>query len=480
MGLYNQNADRQNVSEWAALLDSVKGVPGNAWGAMKDLANAMPDIPTPAENMRRMFPSKMTQTMEQSTWQPIVNRPISEYKVQMPYKPPMLAMASPEEMTQPMTAQNVPESVKAAGGSRPPSPPSVPPVTPQADYLTLLGQMRDKGDAIAGQQRDNAKAMQPFVDNMMEPNLQYDLSPLLALTDSWYGTNLQRGYKSPESGKERTNDLMRLKKSLGDMGVEASGTELNALKALADGTFNYEKFQSDEDYKKQMLEIQRQQNRIMQAKVDNFTPKAGKGLETLDKKVAADFEEDVLKGGLASAQSQIIGLKDLVTQAGSGAMGKISGPDTVSEGVAGSLWSPDAVKFRQAVEQAVQGSLKATLGAQFTEREGKGIMARTYDPNLPPQENLRRLNVLIGNLEAAARSKRDAYEYYQTNGYSMAGYKGMANYEADFLNKTRFGKSESKQPSSQDAEAIAWAQKNPRDPRAAQILNANGIQMGAK
>jgi hypothetical protein len=74
-----------------------------------------------------------------------------------------------------------------------------------------------------------------------------------------------------------------------------------------------------------------------------------------------------------------------------------------------------ALQARDTVRSAIQATLKATLGAQFTEREGEMLLARAYDPRLGVEENVERLERAIKELEdqigakdSLARGRRPA------------------------------------------------------------------------
>ena len=76
------------------------------------------------------------------------------------------------------------------------------------------------------------------------------------------------------------------------------------------------------------------------------------------------------------------------------------------------------------MESVIQQSLRATLGAQFGEREGEQFIRRGYNPSLSAAENLERLIDLRASLEQLVDSEKDAVEYYEKNKKSLRGYKG--------------------------------------------------------
>lgn len=118
---------------------------------------------------------------------------------------------------------------------------------------------------------------------------------------------------------------------------------------------------------------------------------------------------------------------------------------------------PDALRGEKSlmIQKNVQGpafaALKEILGGQFTEQEGKKIAADAYDPRLPPEENLNKIDRAIAELEAKTKDKSRKAQYFEQN-RSLRGYKT------------------DDQPVAPDQEALDWANANPNDPRAQEIL----------
>lgn len=154
------------------------------------------------------------------------------------------------------------------------------------------------------------------------------------------------------------------------------------------------------------------------------------------KAVDENFAKDYLQftqGGAADATKQLSQLQDVVT-----ALGKpnanLSGP------IMGSM--PDMIKkftpagqrsiaMRERVEEVAQRSLRAVLGAQFTEKEGERLISRAYNPNQPEPENAIRVGRLFSQLEQALKAKQDASNYYQKNG-TLQGWQGKMPSMSDF------------------------------------------------
>lgn len=92
-------------------------------------------------------------------------------------------------------------------------------------------------------------------------------------------------------------------------------------------------------------------------------------------------------------------------------------PESVRSRVA-----PDSVKIQQDVERIVQNSLRATLGAQFTEKEGMAFLKRAYNPALKEADNATRLRNIASELQTLADNKQAAIEYLKKN-KTLEGFK---------------------------------------------------------
>jgi len=67
-------------------------------------------------------------------------------------------------------------------------------------------------------------------------------------------------------------------------------------------------------------------------------------------------------------------------------------------------------------------SLRATLGAQFTENEGKNLVATYFNPGLDSKMNMDRLIEFSQTMQAVHNSKAEMYQYLDDN-QSLKGYK---------------------------------------------------------
>lgn len=152
--------------------------------------------------------------------------------------------------------------------------------------------------------------------------------------------------------------------------------------------------------------------------------------KAVDEQFAKDYVAFTSGGGAQDAAKQLAQLEDVtkMLQEGNHLTGPVRGmlPDTVRN-----ITNPEAVEARERVEEVVQRSLRAILGAQFTENEGKRLIARAYNPSLPESENLIRVNRLLTQLHQAFDAKQSASRYFEQNG-TLAGWKGKLPSISDF------------------------------------------------
>jgi len=145
------------------------------------------------------------------------------------------------------------------------------------------------------------------------------------------------------------------------------------------------------------------------------------GFEALDKAYAEDHLEWV-RGGRADMQSQILNVGEVMSslEQGQPLTGTLM---TLAPDFVRAFADPDSLDAQQKIEEVVQRSLRVTLGAQFTEKEGERLIARAYNPQLSPQINARRLRKLYQKLGETAQARNAMADYFDKNG-TLQGYRG--------------------------------------------------------
>ena len=182
---------------------------------------------------------------------------------------------------------------------------------------------------------------------------------------------------------------------------------------------------------------------------DDLTPAQKK----VDEAFAQDYNDLIAQGGLSDIEKQLSQLREakatLDRVAGQGffesllpaALGgqpNISGagvgivPDFMRAMTSGGA---EAIAVREAVEEVVQRNLRLVLGAQFTQKEGDRLISRAFNPNLPEEENAKRVGRLVEQIQSAADSKMAAAQYYEENG-TLRGFEGKTQFTIDDFDPT--------------------------------------------
>lgn len=153
------------------------------------------------------------------------------------------------------------------------------------------------------------------------------------------------------------------------------------------------------------------------------------GQEAVDKRFADTYAEFVT-GGAADAARQIGQLNEALVTLRTNK--EITGPlvGAVPENLQ-SFVVPEAAALRQTVQDVVQRSLKAILGTAFTQKDAEGLMARAFDPALKPEENTKRVERLLTQIDRANSDTQAAVDYFEKNG-TLQGFKYNAPRLSDF------------------------------------------------
>ena len=154
-----------------------------------------------------------------------------------------------------------------------------------------------------------------------------------------------------------------------------------------------------------------------------FTP----GQAEADKKFATDALDWKQSGGpnVQKTATQLGMAIDILGKPGViGPSGTLVGlGNQVLPDVAMKWLNPDGTIARDAVRESVQQTLRQTLGAQFTEKEGTDLMNRAFDPALKPEENIRRAKLILAQVGGIAQQKQAMVDYFDKNG-TLVGYQG--------------------------------------------------------
>jgi hypothetical protein len=187
---------------------------------------------------------------------------------------------------------------------------------------------------------------------------------------------------------------------------------------------------STEMYRQQLLELRRMGLAIQQQK-SSAPPKLTVGQQAVDREFGKEYAEYVAAGGFSDVAKQVKQLEQVQSELekkGNDYTGPAVGliPDK-----ARSFTNPAAVAAKNKVEEVAQRNLRLVLGAQFTQVEGERLIARAYNPSMPPEENAARVKALAEQIKTAARQKAEAADYFEKNG-TLSGWSGKLPSVSDF------------------------------------------------
>lgn len=96
-----------------------------------------------------------------------------------------------------------------------------------------------------------------------------------------------------------------------------------------------------------------------------------------------------------------------------------------------SVLNPEALNLQDNIRSIVFQGLKATLGAQFTEREGNRLVEAAFNPMLSEEMNIVRLERMRERIKTMIESKQAAVTHFQNENGDMSGYTGQATFNLD-------------------------------------------------
>lgn len=209
-------------------------------------------------------------------------------------------------------------------------------------------------------------------------------------------------------------DLAKLVREGGMSGAEAIKVATSGGKEFKD--IERYKLAQSQGYDGTYLEFEADLAKIEQ------TGKVPAGLEAMNKKFGVEYL-DIDLVGLGEARNRAAKIKTVLDKLEAGE--QLTGPLLGAIGEFGrSVFAPTSQQAKDLVESVVQTSLREILGGQFAQQEGKELIKRSYNINLPPEQNAARLRALFAQLDAAAQAKAGMAQYFKENNFSLAGYEG--------------------------------------------------------
>lgn len=182
------------------------------------------------------------------------------------------------------------------------------------------------------------------------------------------------------------------------------------------GAENVEKFisgvmQGAAEYDNKLGQIQASK----ESKGSSFTP----AQETIDKKFGEFYADYAIKGSYAGTQDSLSKLTD-ARQKMQNMVGKKLLGKTYQD-----VFNPEFASLQEQITSTVMDQMRPILGAQFTEGEGKRLIEQSFNPKLPMEMNLQKLDFLMQRVTSVAKANEKAIQYYEGEGKgaTLTGYK---------------------------------------------------------
>jgi hypothetical protein len=193
-----------------------------------------------------------------------------------------------------------------------------------------------------------------------------------------------------------------------------SKADREAAAKEAERAENKRRYDADREIKERELSLKEtESNNALASKTKNLT----EAEKVVDKEFAQEYNAWT-SGGAKSARLEIDKLK--------GVADSLRKQEVTTGGLTGvfpdRITSNRVLKARADVESTVMNSLRAILGAAFTEKEGQRIIKATWNEADSTENNLARLDRLVSDLENKASDKNNKARYLEANG-TLKGYQ---------------------------------------------------------
>ena len=254
--------------------------------------------------------------------------------------------------------------------------------------------------------KEQKQGIQDFESGLQAPQ---EINPLLAVTsglsDMFAGTNRLEGLsrqKAIQEGqaKEDQRYLQAMKKDL-------TKAEIDMLKS---------QFQHEQDTEKLGMTMKLAREKMAAESGTKLSPYQ----ESKQKKLGAT-QAEYLTGDRSVLASNLDKVNSAIARLDSGEVTTGTAAKKLAPGMAGFFDSSFAAT-KADIESAIMDTLRPTLGAAFTAKEGEQIKALTFDPGQPPEENARRAQRLSQFIQKKIEFQDAFGEYLDKNNGNDAGF----------------------------------------------------------
>jgi len=276
------------------------------------------------------------------------------------------------------------------------------------DYEKALQSLKERSDGLAGAQARSAEPLRRDMMNQTVGDIQYDLSPLAALVDTWSGSRLAQSYKNPETGRERQDTIRKLQSGVSGAEMQSEATKFQGLRDLAAGQFDLGKLKQDQDYKNKMLGMEQEKLGIERLKAGTERLKTGGKSQgrILGESAIKDYGE--LQGVVALADD----LDNVIVKSAS-LMGPVEGLWTINP------WNSTHKKVQakfDLVRQKIGKMLEGGVLRKEDEEKYTKIMPVLTDKPGVARDKSRQLSILL------RKDLARVMDNYGRAGYNVSGF----------------------------------------------------------
>lgn len=282
--------------------------------------------------------------------------------------------------------------------------------TSAADFEELM----KRRTAGLESQRAGLEDIEAQIGKLNQPTNEKNIAPILAISDFLAGTQYLKNYQTPaEKQKAAQAEALNLKLQLQKNKDALTDKEIDLYKAQYQDSFDREKLKAMTGLAQQKQEV-----------------KLLPGQEAADKEYGKVYAQWAGEGGYAGVEKQLGGLQNAISALKADPSLTGSWVEKLPGGSSSAVLArvkPEAFAIQQAVEQAIQNTLKSSLGSQFTAKEGEQLLARAYDPRLSAEENIKKVQAVIQEIETKARRMEESAKYFEQTGGTLKGMMPTTN-----------------------------------------------------
>ena len=176
----------------------------------------------------------------------------------------------------------------------------------------------------------------------------------------------------------------------------------------------------------------------------NIGDETSKGFEKVNEEYAKEFQKWNVSGGYANQLENLKKIDDVIDilrKAKDGGANVTGAIGAVPKFIR-SFTNPTSVAVEDDIKSIIFQSLRETLGAQFTEREGERLVQASFNILLDEETNIKRLQRMKDTILESAQAKENAAIYFRENNGDMSGYTAQTAFSEsasdDFKLQTTF------------------------------------------